>query len=92
MYDYSNDIVGNVLVLDGSIQQLTDLKTAVSSVLIRNNTANAIVYIYSAGGVPCYFLNAEETISIAIRQPSKIKVQGTDGQQIYWLANALQLR
>lgn len=90
--DYSNDIIGDVLTLDGTIQQITDLKTSVDSVIIRNNVGNDVVYVYSAGGVPCYFLLAGEAISIAIRNPHKIHVLGTQSQKVYWLANALQLR
>lgn len=92
MDNYSTDIIGNTLTLDGTIQLLTNLSTPIDSVIVRNNIGNAPVYLYSAGGSVCFYLNAEETITIAIRNPSRVRLQGTSGQIVYWLANVLQLR
>ena len=79
-------IVGNVLVMDGTLQQLTPLTTKVNSVMLRNNTNNGNVLIYSNGGVPCAFIKADETLTIDISNASEINLVGTNGQSLYWIA------
>ena len=78
--------IGNTLALSGAIQALTDLQINCNSILLRSNLGNQPIYLYDASGaVRIGFLLAGESLNLEIISPHWVKVQGVEGNLLFWL-------